>query len=79
MLLAGGLSTLEFALIHAQINGDLYATLPVVARNAVLVGMLIAVLLKLAGLIGCKACGIPSPRRADASRRATGVRASPSA
>jgi hypothetical protein len=63
MLAAGALSTLEFALIHAQIDGDLYATAPVVARNVVLVGMLIVVLAKLAGLIGDRACGIPSPFR----------------
>jgi hypothetical protein len=61
MLVAGALSTLEFALIHAQIAGDLYATAPVIARNIALVGMLIVVLLKLAGLIGDRACDIPSP------------------
>jgi hypothetical protein len=70
MLVAGSLSTLEFALIHAQIAGDLYATVPVVARNVVLLGMLIVVLLKLAGLLGDRACDIPSPF-AELRERAT--------
>jgi len=61
MLATGAMSTLEFALIHGQIDGKLYATIPVVTRNALLVAMLIAVLLKLTGLIGCGACAIRSP------------------
>lgn len=65
MLAVGSLSTIEFALIHGQIDGELYATLPVVARNGALVAMLIVVMLKLSGLIGCRACNIPSPIHTD--------------
>ncbi|MBI2704199.1 MAG: DUF2029 domain-containing protein [Actinobacteria bacterium] len=77
MLAAGGLSTLEFALIGGQIGGMLYATVPVLARNAVLVAMLIAVLLKLGGFIGCGASGIPSPFRREGHDRTSTMESSP--
>jgi hypothetical protein len=58
MVVAGFLSTLELALIHDQIDGRWWATAPVVARNAVLVVMLVMALQQLAGLASSVACGI---------------------
>ena len=58
MALAGFLSTLELAVIHGQIDGRWWATGPVVARNVVLVVMLVLALQQLAGVRASAACGI---------------------
>jgi len=58
MALAGFLSTLELAVIHGQIDGRWWATGPVVARNVVLVVMLVLALQQLAGVRTSTACGI---------------------
>lgn len=58
MALAAFLSTLELALIHGQIDGRWWATGPVVARNVVLVVMLVLALQQLAGVRASRACGI---------------------
>ncbi len=65
MVVAGFLSTLELALIHGQIDGRWWATAPVVARNAVLVVMLVVALQQLAGLRPSAACGIGVRRPAS--------------
>ncbi len=74
---SASLSTVEFALIHGQINGELYATVPIVIRNVVLVVMLVVTLLELGGLIGSPACAIPSPFASTSHPRPGGGQVAP--
>jgi len=59
MLVTTALTTLILALIHAQIEGRLHATLPIVARNGVLVALLVLTLVRLARPVGAQ----PAPDR----------------
>lgn len=60
MLLVGALSTLGMATIKQQIAGDLVGTLPIVARNTVLVAMFAVSLIQLAGYARSVATASPS-------------------
>ncbi|MCU0271290.1 MAG: DUF2029 domain-containing protein [Acidimicrobiales bacterium] len=49
MLAASALTTYGFMVIHSQIGGRLFATVPIVARNGLLVVMLVVAALQLSG------------------------------